>query len=268
MPKMQVSSLYRFPVKSMTPGRVNAIELTDAGRIKGDRVLGFRFRSAGDPSDWSWHTKQNFVGLVNTPALARLTVEFDSDSLRLRIAEKGMVIVEGRIADDSDRSTIEQTFSDYVATLDINPLADHPERQPPHLLGDGKQPLFHDTAAGLVTLHSEESLAALADKLDEEALSGLRFRSNIVVSGVGEPFAEMSWVGRRICIGETEFKVIKPVNRCLVTHANPVTGARDHDIMNTLVSHFTPETPQFAVMLQAAAGQNTVTRGEAVSLIE
>ena len=266
MNEIRVTRLYRFPVKSMTPERVSRIELTSDGRIQGDRVLGFRFRNAGGRKDWSWQTKQNYVGLVNTPGLARLTVEYDLNTKYLRISEKGMVIAEGGIEDGADRFVIEEAFSDYVSTLDINPIANHRDRQPACLVGDGEQPLFHDTAAGLVTLHSEESLGALADAIGDETLNGLRFRSNIVVSGVPKPFSEMSWVGKRVYIGQTEFKITKSVNRCLVTHANPITGVRDYDIMNTLVTHFTPERPQFAVMLEAVSGPNTVIEGEVVSV--
>ncbi len=266
MSAVQISNLYRFPVKSMTPERVGAIQLTDDGRIKGDRVLGFRFRNAGSPHDWSWQTKQNFVGLVNTPALATISVEFAESSRTLRISDKALLIAEGSIDDARDRGRIEQSFTDYVSTLDINPLGAHPERQPVALLGDGKQPLFHDNVAGLVTLHSEESAEALAGALGDESLDGLRFRTNIVVSGVGEPFAEMAWIGKTIRIGEAEFKAIKAVNRCLVTHANPVTGIRDRDIMKTLVAEFTPEKPQFAIMLKLVSGYGPIKQGDLIEL--
>ncbi len=263
-----VSALYNHPVKSLTPQRVDAIRLTDDGRVGGDRVLGFRFRDAGDPADWSWQTKNNFVGLINTPGLARLAAEFNSETKILKIHADDLCIVEGEIDDPDSRAQIERSFTDFVLDLDENPLSDHPERCPVTLVGDGSQPLFHDTAAGLVTLHSETSLEALASSLDTPELDGRRFRSNIVVSGLNEPFEEMSWVGGRVAIGETEFKVIKPVNRCLVTHANPVTGKRDKDIMNSLVHKFTPEKPQFAVTLQTISSERTVSVGDELKLID
>ncbi len=263
-----VSELYRHPVKSLTPERLEAISLTKDGRVVGDRVLGFRFRNAGNPDDWSWQTKHNFVGLVNTPALATLITELDENSNRLRIHAEDLQIIDGRIDDPNERRTIELAFTDYVATLPDNPLTNHPERCPVTLVGDGEQPLFHDTAAGLVTLHSEESLAALGDSLNETGIDGRRFRSNIVVRGLGKPFEEMSWVGKRIAIGNTEFKVTKPVTRCLVTHANPVTGRRDLDVMKTLVSDFTPEKPQFAVMLQATGGDRILANGHELVLVD
>ena len=41
--------------------------------------------------------------------------------------------------------------------------------------------------------------------------------------------------------------------RCLATHANPSTGERDRDVMNTLVRAFGQEQPTFAVSLRALA---------------
>lgn len=251
----------------MTPQSLDSIELTQDGRVVGDRVLGFRFRNAGDPSDWSWQTKQNFVGLVNTPELATLSTEFDHETQFLRIHARDILIAEGLTNDPAARAEIESNFTDFVMSLDINPLAGHPERYPVTLVGDGVQPLFHDTAAGLVTLHSEESLAAVGASLNANAFDGRRFRSNIVVTGPERPFDEMSWVNRNVTIGDNEFKVIKPVTRCLVTHANPVTGQRDHDVMNNLVSNFTPEKPQFAVTLKLISGDRKLHTGDLVRVI-
>lgn len=264
---ISVSALYRHPVKSMTPQRMESIELTADGRVEGDRVLGFRFRNAGDPSDWSWQTKQNFVGLVNTPQLATLAVEFDRDSTNLKIHSQGLLIADGPVSDPESRAQIERNFTDLVLDLPDNPLSPRPERYPVNLVGDGKQPLFHDTAAGLVTLYCEDSLQALADSLGDTEFDGRRFRSNIVVRGLDEPFEEMSWIGRSVAIGDTEFKVIKAVNRCLVTHANPVTGQRDHDVMGKLVGEFTPEKPQFAITLEAKSGSRRLSIDDEVKVL-
>jgi uncharacterized protein YcbX len=251
----------------MTPEQMPALHLTPDGRVQGDRVLGFRFQNAGAPSDWTWQTKHNFVGLVNTPGLAKLQVEFNDSAKTLRIHAGDLLIAEGSINEEADREHLASMLADYILTLEVNPLEGFPERQPPFLVGDGVQPLFHDSATGLVTMYSAESLAALGEKLDDKDLDGRRFRGNIVVSGVAEPFEELSWVGRNVRIGGTEFTVTKPVVRCLVTHANPVTGERDHDIMNTLVSHFTPDSPLFAITLEAVSGTRQISLDDPVELI-
>ena len=267
MPQPTVVALYRHPIKSMTPENVPLLRLTTDGRVEGDRVLGFRFNSAGDPSDWSWQTKQNFVGLVNTPGLAALNVEFDVTTRTLRIFTGNLSLADGSIDDETGRVRLSRQLEEYVLTLEVNPLEGHPERSPIVLVGDGVQPLFHDSQQGLVTMYSAESLDALGEKLNEDALDGRRFRANVVIRGVGEPFEELSWTGRHVRIGETEFVVTKPVTRCLVTHANPVTGRRDHDVMTALVRHFTPDSPQFAVTLQAVSGTRHISSGDPVVLV-
>lgn len=266
-PGITVTNLYRHPVKSMTPQPMESIDLTADGRVVGDRVFGFRFKNAGDPSDWSWQTKQNFVGLVNTPGLARLNVDFDGQSKILKVHSGDLLLIDHSVDSDESRAQIEEIFTDFVLSLDENPLEGHPERQPVVLVGDGKQPLFHDTAAGLVTLHGSESLDAVTNSLGVSMFDGRRFRSNVVVSGLNEPFEEMSWIGRNVAIGNSQFKVIKAVNRCLVTHANPVTGLRDHDVMNTLVRDFTPEKPQFAITLELISGVQKLAVGDSLTVL-
>jgi uncharacterized protein YcbX len=261
-----ITGLFRHPVKSLTPESCNSLAITSDGRIAGDRVLAFRFQNAGDPADWTWQTKHNFAGLVNTPGLAKLWSKFDDDSRHLQIYENSLLIVDGSIDDPSHRTAMSKTFTDYVMTLNDNPLSGHPERCPLVLVGDGKQPLFHDSADGLITLYSTESLAALGAAVGDSDLNGRRFRSNIVISGMPTPFNELSWINKSLRIGEMEFVVTKAITRCLVTHANPVTGKRDRDIMNTLTKQFTGDVPLFAVKLQLISEPGVVSVGDAIEV--
>ncbi|GEM_PF-218392 len=63
-----------------------------------------------------------------------------------------------------------------------------------------------------------------------------------------------------------EFEVVKTNVRCLATHANPVTGERDCDIMNTLTRVFGQEKPQFAVSMQPV-GASEVCVGDEVTVV-
>ena len=74
-------------------------------------------------------------------------------------------------------------------------------------------------------LIGEGSLNALNQRVGRE-LSMLRFRPNLVVAG-SEPFAEDHW--RRILIGEIEFEIAKPCERCLMTTLDPDTAERSPD---------------------------------------
>lgn len=67
---------------------------------------------------------------------------------------------------------------------------------------------------------SEASLAEL-NKRSSSHHTMAQFRTNLVVSG-SEAFIEDSW--KHIRIGEVEFEVIKPCQRCILTTVNPNTA--------------------------------------------
>lgn len=131
-------------------------------------------------------------------------------------------------------------------------------------MGDGAAPRFRDDPTGLVTLHSRENLAALAATASCADLSERRFRSNIAIDGAAA-WEEQSWVGRTIRIGEVVFEVVKPKTRCLATHANPLTGERDVEVMKILPSAFQAQRPTFAIGM-TPAGCGTIRIGDEVTL--
>ena len=67
---------------------------------------------------------------------------------------------------------------------------------------------------------SEASLAEL-NKRSSSHHTMAQFRTNLVVSG-SEAFIEDSW--KRIRIGEVEFEIVKPCQRCILTTVNPHTA--------------------------------------------
>ncbi|MCW5606151.1 MAG: MOSC domain-containing protein [Burkholderiales bacterium] len=260
----RVVALYRYPLKGFTPERCETLLVLPEGRIAGDRVLNFRFTNA-PVADELWCRKHEGVVLVNTPGLARLQTRFDHEELRLRIALDGKALVDESL-DDAGRGRIVDAVTGYVAGLDENPLRGHPERLPLKLVGDGRTPRYQDNEAGQVTLHSRESLASVGQALNDFDLSELRFRSNIAIEGVAA-WEELDWLGRRIRIGPVEFDVVKPKVRCLATHANPVTGARDLQVMQTLVQAFAQKAPTLGVGMLTHGPGGEIRVGDEVALI-
>ena len=252
---MRVAALYRYPVKGFTAEKCEALSVLEGGRIAGDRVLGVRFSNSAIPGD-AWGTKHEFVALVNTPGLARLHLEFNHETLRLRINLHGAVLVDEAL-DDAGRKRIASAIEEYVLKLDENPLSSHPDRLPLRVVGDGVTPRYQDNEAGQVTLHGRQSLAAVAAAAGAPDLSEHRFRSNIAVDGL-EAWEEQNWIGRSVCIGEVKFEAISAKTRCLATHANPLTGERDLPIMRTLIKVFPREKPTFAIAMI------TIDRGGAI----
>lgn len=248
----RVVALYRYPVKGLTPEACDALTVLADGRVAGDRVLGFRFANCTVP-DGAWSKKYDFAALVNTPGLATLGLHFDHRTQELRLSHDGSLLAKGTL-DASGRQRIAAALEAYVSGLEENPLLGHPERRPLRLVGDGRQPRYQDNEAGQITLHSRESLDALAAASGDAALDEMRFRTNVVIDGV-HPWAEQGWVGRTIRIGQVEFDVVKPKVRCLATHANPESGKRDVPVMQILTRAFGQQEPTFGVgMLTRGAG--------------
>lgn len=260
----RVVALYRYPVKGFTPEECEALTVLDEGRIAGDRVLGIRFADS-EAADDAWSKKFEFVALANTPGLARLRLQFDHESLKLRISLKDAALVEETLS-DSGRKRIAAAIEDYVLRLDENPLSSHPGRLPLRLVGDGGTPRYQDNEAGQVTLHGRESLAAVAVAVDTPDLSERRFRSNVAVDGLAA-WEEQSWVGRKVRIGSVVFNAVMPKGRCLATHANPETGERDLAVMSTLTRVFAREKPTFAIGMVTDGVGGQIQVGDRVSLI-
>ena len=104
-----------------------------------------------------------------------------------------------------------------------------------------------DTPYTSISLLNTASLADLSDKIGAD-MAQTRFRGNIWIDGA-EPWDEFNWIGKEIRIGTAEFEVVEPITRCLATHANPQTGERDADVLNTLTQHWGHK--DFGVYLRA-----------------
>src|SRR5687768_2204043 len=145
-----VVSLWRYPVKGFTPEACERLTVLEEGRIAGDRALGFRFADSGLP-DTAWSRKTGFAVLVNAPGLARLDARFDTTTRRLRISLDGETLADESL-DHAGRKRLAAAVQRYTLTLEDNPLADHPERLPLTLIGDGVTPRYQDSSKGEITL--------------------------------------------------------------------------------------------------------------------
>ena len=260
MPK--VTALYRYPVKGFTPESAERLTVLPGGRVAGDRVLNFRFADA-PVADTAWCRKYHGVVLANTPGLARLNVRIDERAQRLTICYRNTLLAEDSL-DEAGRRRLADALTGYVLSLEDNPLQGQPLRLPLKLVGDGTTPHYQDNEAGQVTLHSRESLTSAGVALGDANLNELRFRHNIVIDGVAA-WEEQSWVGGGLRVGEVAFEAVVPKVRCLATHANPLTGERDLQVMQTLMKMFMQREPTFGVgMLSEAGGEIRV--GDFVAL--
>ncbi len=96
-----------------------------------------------------------------------------------------------------------------------------------------------------VTLASTASMRRLNDWVRETALDRgedpmgplavERFRPNLVVDGDLDPFEEDRW--QRVQVGAVVLRVVKPVDRCVMTTLDPTTLEGGHEPIRTLARH-------------------------------
>ena len=82
-------------------------------------------------------------------------------------------------------------------------------------------------------LIGQASLDDLNSKL-ETPVPMNRFRPNFVVAD-SEPFAEDTW--KKIRIGDTEFHIVKPCERCVITTVDQASGEKGKEPLKTLNSY-------------------------------
>lgn len=258
----RVVSLYRHPIKGLTPESVNALTVQADGRIAGDRVLAFRFADAALPEQRdgmnSW-PKAKGLSLQDFPAIAALRTSYDDASRRIRIEHGGEVLVDAGL-DAEGRAALTDAVTEFVlATPEAKKLG-RPGRLPLVLVGDGETSQFQDRPQGYVSVHSRASVNALGDAL-ELRIDDRRFRSNVVIDGVGA-WDELDWSGE-VRIGEVTFRAAGPIVRCLATHANPDTGVRDAKVLTTLTGALAQDEPTLGRLLLPgwADGHGTTPAG-------
>jgi uncharacterized protein YcbX len=244
----RVVSLYRHPIKGLTPESVDALTVQADGRVAGDRVLAFRFADAATPEDrdgLDYWPKAKGLALQDFPALAALRTTYDDASRRIRIERGGDVLVEAGL-DVDGRTALTDAITEFVlATPEARKLG-RPGRLPLVLVGDGETSRFQDRPKGYVSVHSRASVAALGDALDLR-IDDRRFRSNVVIDGV-DAWDELDWSGE-VRIGDMTFRAAGPIVRCLATHANPDTGIRDAKVLTTLTGALAQDEPTLGRLL-------------------
>ena len=124
-----------------------------------------------------------------------------------------------------------------------------------------------------VTLASRASLERLREWVTETAVERgeaerspmviERFRPNLVLDGDLEPFEEDHW--RRVQVGPVEFRVVKPVDRCVLTTVDPVTLDGGHEPIRTLAKHRTWEGATWFAMQLVPETRGVVRVGDDVT---
>jgi len=220
----KIASLYRYPVKGLTPEPLPRVALDVGQTLPADRRYAIENGPSGfDPAAPKWLPKPHFLMLMRDEWLAALHTHFDDASNVLTISRDGAIAAQGNLETAQGRSAIEQFFATKFAAEIKGP--------PKILTGGGHS--FSDVARKVVSIINLESVRAVGTMVSA-AVNPLRFRGNLYVEG-WPAWSELDLVGRALKIGGARLKVVKRIVRCAATNVDPDTGARDLNIPQTLM---------------------------------
>jgi len=213
---MHIVSLYRYPVKGLSPEPLEKVALQPGATMPFDRAYaiengGGRF----DPNAPKYLPKINFLMLMRDERLATLQTKFDDATETLTVMRDGKQVARGQLSTPLGRQLIEQFFAAYMKTeLRGAPKVVH---APGHSFSDVSAKCLH-----IVNLASLRELERTVGR----PVDPLRFRANVYIDGV-EPWAEFGWEGKDIEAGLARMRIFARTTRCEATNVDPNSGARD-----------------------------------------
>jgi uncharacterized protein YcbX len=226
---MRIASLYRYPVKGLSPERLTSAELETGHYFPGDRLFAIENGPSGfDPAEPVHQPKIKYLMLMRNEILARLRTRYDDDSGALVIDLDGREVLRADTATAEGREQISAFFQDFM-----------PEdlRGKPEFLTAPPRYRFTDSRSGFVSIINLASVADLASRIGAP-VDPLRFRGNIMVEGL-EPWAELDLAGRELTASSgLRLRGIKRIERCAATNVDPVTAARDMQIPKALMQAY------------------------------
>lgn len=218
-----IQSIYRYPVKGLSPQPLAGAVLAAGETVPADRLYAIENGPIGfDPDKPAYFPKRRFLMLMRNERLASLRTDFDEASHTLTIEAEGREVARESLRTVEGRAAIERFFARYCAE-DL--------RGPPRVL-QGRGHSFSDVAQKVISIINLASVADV-ETVAGAAVNPLRFRGNVYVTG-WPAWHEFDLLGREIAIGMARLKVVKRIQRCAATDVDPDTGIRDLTIPKTL----------------------------------
>jgi uncharacterized protein YcbX len=222
-PPARIASLYRYPVKGLSPEPLSHVALAAGRTLPADRRYAIENGPSGfDPAEPKWMVKAYFLMLMRDEWLAALHSHFDDETCVLTIRRDGAVVAEGNLETVEGRAAIERFFAEsYAGSI----------KGPPKILSS-KGHSFSDVARKVVSIINLGSLQAI-ENIVGQPVHPLRFRANLYVGG-WPAWHEFDLLDQTLAIGGVRLKVVKRITRCAAVNVDPDTAARDLSIPQAL----------------------------------
>jgi uncharacterized protein len=224
-----IASLYRYPVKGLSPEPLESATLTAGGHFPGDRMFAVENGPSGfDPRAAEHMPKIKFLMLMRNERLARLKTRHDDTNGVLSISQGGHIVAAGDVRKVAGRQALEAFFAAYFA---------EELRGAPKVLTAPPDFRFMDSRNGFLSIIDLASVAAIARSAGRQSIDPLRFRANVYVDGLGA-WGEFDLVGKQVKLGGATLEIIKRIDRCAATDVDPSTGIRDLRMVALLEQYF------------------------------
>jgi len=234
-----VTSLQRWPVKSMAGESVGALCLDPLGAV-GDRSHALFDVFKGAPRR---------INAETVPRLLAWSAAYpgvDNDALeRATLPQPTVTAPDGAVRRWDDPALPAALADDLgrEVTLVCEPR------------GQQDRPATLHVTVGA-------SLRAVADALGE-AVDARRFRSNLHLELDAEPYAEETWLGRRLRVGQAELEIVDCCRRCAIPTRDPDTQRKWPALLRWLAAE---RATTFGVIVRATAPA-VVRHGDGVTLL-
>ena len=227
MSTAQIASLYRYPVKGLSPEPLPSVRLEVGQTLPSDRRYAIENGPSGfAPEAPEWLPKSRFLMLMRNERLAGLQTRFEDRNNLLTIHQGNQEAVRGDLETAAGRTAIEQFFAaNFTGEL----------KGPPRVLS-GRDHSFSDVARKVVSIINLASVADIEGVVGQP-VHPLRFRANMYVAG-WPAWHEFELLDRTLAIGDVRLKVVKRIVRCAAVNVDPESAARDLDIPHTLMRRF------------------------------
>ena len=221
-PPAQIASLYRYPVKGLSPEPLPRVALGIGQTLPADRRYAIENGPSGfDPAAPKWMSKAYFLMLMRDEWLAALHTHFDDASNVLTIRQNGAIAAEGNLETAEGRAAIERFFAKNAGAI----------KGPPKILASEGHS-FSDVPRKVVSIINLGSVQAIENMVGQP-VHPLRFRANLYVSG-WPAWHEFDLLDQTLAIGNARLKVVKRIVRCAAINVDPETAARDLQIPHAL----------------------------------
>ncbi len=259
-----VTSLWRYPVKSMMGEELRSTNVTEKG-IHGDRASALidvetrKIVSAKNPKMWPniFAFRARYNDLDNSSNIRITFPDGSTINSNDENANSELSSALGKevkfISQVPDNPQLEEYWPDIVELDNRDIVTDE----------DMPKGTFYDLA--IIHLLTTSTLNELSRLYPEGRFEARRFRPNIIVNTEKEGFVESGWIGKTVVIGdEVKLKIIDHCPRCVMTTLGQGDLPKDTKILRTAAQHNEAHVGVYAEVIQGG----TIKCDDAVSITE